>query len=351
MSSSDLASATLAGSELPDDAPALVVTEIGTVALERRPVPKPEPGEVLVRTRYSGVSIGTELWMATGKMGSWEPKSPGGVFPQGHPFMPFVPGYQAVGEVVALGDDSQAAGIAVGEVVACFASGTHQRYVVADVELTHRVELNERLPTMALFVQPGVGANALGKAGVQCGDSVMVVGQGLIGQATAQLARLRGAYVIGTEISRERLKIAAMHCVDRIVDASIAPPSEQIVDQFPDGVDVVIESTGLVSLVDDAMKCVRREGTFVFEGYYPDGLAFDFSVPHRKQIRAVFPNFIGDRDCRESVLRLLTNGMLDLQPLISDLVSWQDAVDTYRRLFTSERDHLNGVVFDWSGAQ
>jgi hypothetical protein len=62
----------------------------------------------------------------------------------------------------------------------------------------------------------------------------------------------------------------------------------------------------------------------------------------------VFPCFIGSRSCRESVLRMLVNGTLDLDPLISNLVSWADAAEIYRRLFTPERDHFNGIVFRWA---
>ncbi|HEU4701101.1 MAG TPA: zinc-binding alcohol dehydrogenase [Conexibacter sp.] len=343
--------------QIPDEGPALVVTAFEQVALETRPVPVPGPGQVLVRTEYSGVSIGTELWAATGRHHAW-----------GAP--PFVPGYQAVGRVVALGEgtgeESAVAAaaaaregerarrvvpeLAVGDMVACFALGTHQRYLVAEASLAHRVEENDRLPAVSLFVQPAVGANALNHADVRTGDSVLVVGQGLIGQATAQLARQRGAYVIGSDLSPERIATARAHCVDRVLDVSAAPASEQLADDFPDGVDVVIESTGFAALVDDAMRCVRRGGTFVFEGFYPQGLAFDFDAPHHKEVRAVFPCFIGDRACREGVLRMLSAGTPDLQPLISDLHGWGRAADVYAQLFTERRDHFNAIVFDWKGS-
>ncbi|WP_129670081.1 zinc-dependent alcohol dehydrogenase [Phytoactinopolyspora endophytica] len=336
MSAPDAMRAVEIGLELPHDSPALVVSAAGRVALESRPVPRPGAGQLLVQTEYSGVSVGTEMWAATGRV-EWTP-------------MPFVPGYQAVGRVVALGDESPEVGLTVGDLVACFAMGAHQRYVVASTSLTHRIEFNERLPTAALFVQPAVGANALNMADVQAGDSVMVIGQGLIGQTTAQVARLRGAYVVGTEVSPERIEFSRAHCVDRVIDTSTALASEQVAEQFPDGVDVVIESTG-VTPVDDAMRCVRRGGTVVFEGYYPDGVTFDFAIPHEKEVKAVFPSFIGGRNCREGILRLLTNGVLDLHPLISHLVCWRDAADIYNQLFTSERNRFNGVIFDWRGSQ
>jgi 2-desacetyl-2-hydroxyethyl bacteriochlorophyllide A dehydrogenase len=264
--------------------------------------------------------------------------------------MPYVPGYQAVGQVIALGDSTSGAHVAVGELVACFTMGAHQRYVVADLALTHRVDRTDRSHTAALFVQPAVGANALNLAQVKSGDSVLIVGQGLIGQATAKLARLRGAYVIGTDLSPERLQISQTHCVDRIVDASIAPPSEQIADEFPAGVDIVIESTGFDDLVVEAIKCARKHGTMVFEGQYTGGITIPPSAAHAKYLTAVFPNFLGSPASRASVLRMLTDGTLDLLPLITHLTTWDSAVELYSRLFTAERDHINGIVFDWRTA-
>jgi hypothetical protein len=45
------------------------------------------------------------------------------------------------------------------------------------------------------------------------------------------------------------------------------------------------------------------------------------------------------------------SGTLDFDPLITNRVVWSDAAETYRRLFTAERDHLNGIVIDWRGAE
>lgn len=336
--------------DLPGDAPALVITEYGQVALARKPVPAPASGEVLIETHYSGVSVGTELWAATDQHGGW-----------GEP--PFVPGYQVAGRVAALGDDVAASGLAVGDLVACFTltdekrNGAHQKYVIGEVELTHRIgaadsaEPDQLLVPAALFVQPAVGANALNHAGIDSGCSVLVIGQGLIGQATAQLARLRGAYVIGTDVSPQRLEIAGRFCVDRVIDAGAEPVHEQIADEFPEGVDVVIESTGFNRLVDDGMRCLRSHGTFVFEGFYPGNLSFEFRLPHQREVHAVFPCFIGERSNREAVLRLLSSGQLDLRPLISDLHDWSQAADVYRRLFTEQRDSFNAIVFDWREAR
>ena len=319
--------------EVPEQSDALVIPSPYDVELRSLPTPRPEAGQALVEVAYSGISFGTELWAASGKFDGFGP-------------MPFVTGYQAVGRVVAMhGDGGE---ISVGDVVACFVMGSHRRFVATDLNFMHRLGDDAPQDQASLFVQPSVGANALNKAQVSAGDTVLVIGQGLVGQTTALLARLKGAFVIGADVSPERLAVSKEHCVDLSIDASVAPPSEQLRSQFPEGVDIVIESTGFVQLVDDGMKCLRDGSLFVFEGFYPDGLSFEYSVPHGKQIRAVFPCFIGEPPVREGVLRLIENGLLDLSALISDIVPSSEAAQFYRRLFTSDRDKINGVVIDWS---
>jgi 2-desacetyl-2-hydroxyethyl bacteriochlorophyllide A dehydrogenase len=320
---------------LPEKAPALVVSAHGQATLNDEPTPSPAAGQLLVETLFSGVSIGTEHLAATGKHHGW-----------GEP--PFVPGYQAVGTVVAFGEGvSQDGPLRLGGLVACFAKSSHRRFVVADVDMAHPVVDSPRLRLASLFVQPAVGANALNLAAVQAGDCVVVLGQGMVGQTTAQQARLRGAYVVGTDVSPDRIALARAHCVHRAIDATLGSVAEQLTSDFPDGCDIVIESTGLTDLIDDGMKCLRRGGTFVFEGFYPDGLHFDFMTPHVKQVRAVFPCFIGGRRLRESVLELILSGELDLEPLVTATVPWTEACDVYQQLFTEERATLNGVVIDW----
>lgn len=317
---------------------ALMVTEVGIKA-ELREVPRPElnADSVIVRVHYSGVSVGTEMWIATGRR---EPRP-----------APFLnPGYQATGEIVEVG--SNVTEFCPGDLVAVFCSHSHAQYVKAHSSLAHRLPDPSCLKTASLFVMPSVGAHALNHADVRCGDTVLVVGQGLIGQCTAQLARLRGAYTIASEVSPVRLALSQKYCADWVIDASKEKLPDAIKSRFPNGVDVVLESTGFQNLIEDAMACVRSGGLgpggkFVFEGWYPDSIQYNFHLPHSKQLRAFYPAFIGERPSREGVLRLIASGKLVIEPLITNLVPWRDAAGVYTRLFTPERNQMNGIVFDW----
>lgn len=318
----------------------LAVTVLGKKAeLIERPLPGAGENGVVVKTHYSGVSIGTEMWIATGRR-----KDYGEV--------PFVNGYQAAGEVVEVGGNVE--GVKAGDIVVVFCSGSHSQYVRADKEYVHVLPKPAAELDCSLFVMPCVGMNALNHANVNAGETVLVTGQGLIGQCTALLARLRGAYVIASEKSAERIGIARKYCADWVVDAGEGRVSSQVLKRFPDGVDVVIESTGFQEIIDDAMMCVRGNylrpcgGRFVFEGFYPDTVTYNFDIPHNRQIHAFYPCFIGPRSNQQGAVRLIASGLFNMRPLISHVVPWRESEAVYNKLLTPERNNMNGIVIDWT---
>lgn len=321
-----------------DQAPSLIITDYGKVKLGEVKVKEPKPGEVLIRTDFSGVSVGTEMYGASGKSGIW-----------GKP--PFTPGYQGVGRIVSFGDSLQTKNLAVGQLVAYFTgAGTHQAFTVASLERVHPVEETILSRYAGLFVQPSVGANALNMAGIKSGDNVLVVGQGLIGQFTAAQARKRGAYVVTTELSQERIQISKRFCADQVFDTSLEGAWDEIRKQFPTGFDVVIESTGYLPAVEDSLKCVKFEGVMVFEGYHAGEMRFEYNLAHRSQITAVFPFFIGEPSSRESIIRQITSGSLPVAPHVSHECNWKDSAELYSQLFTPAKDTINGILFDWRDA-
>lgn len=312
---------------------ALAVTELGKKAeLIDMPRPKADADSIVIKTAYSGISIGTEMWIATGKRSDYGP-------------VPFVNGYQATGEVVEVGGNVQ--GISPGELVAVFCSGAHSEFVKANKQLVHKIARAESLRNCAMFVQPSVAANAWNMAGVNTGDIVYVVGQGLIGQCAAMLARLRGAYVIASDIAPDRLERSRAVCADWTIDSSGTRALEAIKTRFSAGADIVAESTGFEALLDDAIASCRRKGTFVFLGWYPDRISFHYNTPHSKQLKAVFPCFIGEPPIREGVIRLIESGALNMDALISHEIPWRDSAELYNRLFTAERNDFNGIVIRW----
>ena len=313
---------------------ALAVTKLGERA-ELIDMPKPTADEntIVIKTAYSGVSIGTEMWIAEGRRNDYGP-------------VPFVNGYEATGTVVEIGPGAEHA-VKLGDPVAVFCSGAHSEYVKARIDLVHKLKDSASLQACSLFVQPSVAANAWNLAGVNTGDVAYVVGQGIVGQCAAMIAKLRGAFVIASDISADRLAISRAVCADWVIDSSQGNALDAIRSRYPDGVDVVAESTGFDSLLDDAFSACRRKGTFVFLGWYPDRASFYFTTPHTKQLKAVFPCFIGERPVRDSVIRWIAEGKLEMKGLISHAIGWRQSEALYNELFTRKRNTFNGITIQW----
>lgn len=310
---------------------ALVIPEHGRATLQKMPRPvAPEDG-VLIKVHYSGVSIGTEMLQGTGKHGGLA--------------LPFIAGYQATGEIVAIG--AKSGDYRVGEHVAIFCRGSHAGYATAAAGRVHRLGKPEQAHLTSLFVQPCVGANALDQARVLAEDSVLVIGQGMIGQATAQLARLRGCLVVASDVSPERLELSRRYCADWVLDARDGPLASQTAARFPRGFSIVMESTGRAGVIDDAVACCTQAGRLSLVGYHPGTLGLPFDAAHKKELAVHFPWFIGKHELRLGVIRLIESGAFPMAPLITHQVHWSRSQPVYQSLFTPARDSLNAIVIDW----
>ncbi|MFC1900860.1 zinc-dependent dehydrogenase [Chloroflexota bacterium] len=129
----------------------------------------------------------------------------------------------------------------------------------------------------ATFVEPiACVLRGLRKTNIQPGNTVLVIGSGIAGLLYIQLARLLGAKtVMATDISDYRLEAAKMMGADIRVRAEEDLPSYLRSNNDGFLADIVIVSTGAVSAVNQAIKCVERNGTILF--FAPTGP--DVTVP------------------------------------------------------------------------
>ncbi len=197
----------------------------GTVELLELPDPEPQRGEVLVATRWSLISPGTEQAISDtasksllGKARA-RPQDARRVVDKAlaegiRPTLAAVrarfddaltPGYSSMGVVEALGDGVE--GVKVGDLVGCFGANVacHAERVVVPEPLCLPLPgaLEDRWGAFGAL--GGVAAHAVRVAGVEAGASVVVIGLGLVGQLAAQLAGAAGARVIGVDTSAERV--------------------------------------------------------------------------------------------------------------------------------------------------
>ena len=325
------------------DATAIVLTGPGDVELQTYELGEVQPDELLVRTEFSGVSQGTELDAYRGDRPELS--------------YPTVTGYQAVGTVEKVGTDVQ--GFETGQRVLFTTSRLPKRYPetwmashVSHALVSTRVRPPLLVPDEVDPVEAALTAMvAVGLAGIQqievgIGDVVLVNGQGLIGQGSAQLARQRGAVVVTTDLSPTRSRLSGQHSADVALTVGDDDLDAVLAELAPDGVDVVIETTGRADQFAPSIDRLRAEGTLLLQGYYKQPIGIDFHPTHvKKPTIAVACGF----GALQLPLSLLRWRKIRLAPLVTHLAPPKQAAELFERMAQSDPDVL-GVVFDWSAS-
>jgi len=248
---------------------------VGHAVVEVRP---PANGEVLVRTRWSGISGGTELLAYRGQLDAASPRdetisSLGGRFEY-----PFAYGYSCVGEVLTSRVDG------VPEGATTFAFHPHQDLFTvrgSDVVIVDKVEA--RLATLFPLVETALQVSL--DAGPRLEEPVVVMGLGPVGILTAALLDRAGAEVVGVDPRRDRREAAVLFGVPAVDVAEIDAAVEQLTSGA--GVPLVVDATGRPSALAHALELLRHEGEVLVCSWYGTK---DVSLPlgrefHRRRLQ------------------------------------------------------------------
>jgi 2-desacetyl-2-hydroxyethyl bacteriochlorophyllide A dehydrogenase len=235
------------------------------VELQDTEAGEPGPGQVLVRTRHSLISTGTELTILRGR------HTPGSAWDQYGQY-PWPAGYCNVGSVAAVGPGVE--GLKPGARVA--SEGPHASAFVraaADLRpIPDGVSDDEAmLSTIAEIVMQGVRLST-----IRLGEVAVVCGLGLLGQLTVAFARFSGAWpVVGVDVLPLRRRMASAHGADAVVEPSAAL---EAVRDLTDGrmADVGFEVTGNPDAIAQQVAWLRRLGRLVIVSSPRGPSTFDF---------------------------------------------------------------------------
>ena len=122
----------------------------------------------------------------------------------------------------------------------------------------------------------GIGVHAMSKT-KPAGKKVIVFGCGPIGIYAQMVAKFSGAeYVIGVDISKERLDLAKKMGTDFVLNAKTVNVVEEVNKITKGwGTDIVVELTGNKAVVNEATKTLRRGGDVVLVGLYSGSVEWD----------------------------------------------------------------------------
>lgn len=178
-------------------------------------------------------------------------------------------GYSCSGSVIATG--AKVRNVRPGDWVACAGSSlaNHADMVCVPEHLVVRVENPEHLKAASLTTIGAIALQGIRRANPQLGETVCVLGLGLLGQITVQLAKLSGCTVIGIDLVAERLDLAKKMGADHIYNAADPQIKKEI--EFATqqhGVDCTIITAASKSdaIIQQAMEFTRRKGKVVLVG-------------------------------------------------------------------------------------
>ncbi|MEY2514472.1 MAG: hypothetical protein QOJ89_1830 [bacterium] len=234
---------------------AAVITAPGTAELTSVPTPDPGRDEVLVQLEGCGV-CGSDLAVWQGRPWFDYPREPG------------APGHEGWGRVVAAGRDARAP--AVGTRVAAISFRSDAEYDVAAagaVVALPRALDGIPFPGEAL----GCAMNVVRRCDLAAGQTVAVVGVGVLGALLVQLAAGTGARVIALSRRPYALEVARTMGAEHAIPAG-GGALEAVRELTAGGLcDRVLEVTGRQQSLDLAAQLTRERGRLVIAGFHQDG--------------------------------------------------------------------------------
>lgn len=324
--------------------------KVEVAELEEFEVDLPKENEVLVRVYYTLISAGTEKANLSGA-----PNTP-------HKF-PQIPGYSSVGVVEKVGKNVN--GLKVGDRV-FVSNGGHASYNVK--RASRVVKIPDNVPfTSAVFTRvASFPLLALRRARVEIGESIVVVGLGMLGLFGVQLAKIAGGLpVIGVgnrEIRREKaLKLGA-----KIVYAPDEPElARKIINDTKisgtGGANVVLETSGSIDALTLGLTYTAKWGRVLVNGC---NRITDKPIDLYKYVHMKGVSIIGAHDFTRlpynsapgnwtalrdymTILGYMEDGRLNTEEILSEIVSPLECSGVYSRLL-NDRTFPLGVIFDWT---
>ena len=317
----------------------------GEVGIENFEPRQPKDREVLVGTVSSLISPGTETAFLMAL-----PNTPG-EFPK-------YPGYSNAGVIIAAG--SKVSKFKEGDRVV--SRKDHASRVIASEDELMMIPEGLSFDEATFFALGSIALQGIRKAYIELGESVVVLGQGLVGQLALQLAKLSGAMpVVGVDLYDYRLSLSSRNGADHVLNP-LEGDLEKEIGKLTEGkgADVVIEATGNPKVMHTAFKLVGEYGRLIILGS-PRGTSEVNFYPeiHKKGIRIIgahertrprhesFHGWWTQRDDSSLVLKLIKSGRLNVKDLITLKMSFQEAQDAYAKLIEDKKSVL-GIVLDWN---
>jgi 2-desacetyl-2-hydroxyethyl bacteriochlorophyllide A dehydrogenase len=342
---------------------AIVVEKPHQAVIKEIPIAPMDEETLVVQTTYSAISTGTEMKVWSGLSGSLG----------GELWYPLVPGYEEVGKVVHVG--KKVKGFKVGDRVMsnecrfypdhCAAWGGQCEIVIKNKKTSPSpfdgaVKIPDSLSDQeaVLAYLAAVAHKGFKRVSPRAGQTVLVIGMGMVGLSWIQLARIAGCRVIGMDVNDQRLKLGA-NFADEVIDARSDDPAEVLKDlTHGKKADIIAECTGDPGSVTHLYQYLKdggwnfddEPGHIHLQADYPYPLIL---TPYQnwftKNLNMSFTCAIRP-DGKAEMLKLIAEGKFDVKTILaSDMtpeMSVNDAQQAYEMIEKSKKDIFK-VILKW----
>jgi alcohol dehydrogenase len=350
---------------------AAVFVEPGRIELQERPVPRPGPGEALVKVTTTTI-CGTDVHILKGEY----PVRPGLII--GHEPVGIiadlgagVTGYE-IGQRVVVGAITPC-----GQCFACLGGATSQcgggtetgeahalggwkfgntidgcqaEYVRVPFAMANLTPVPDALTDEQVLMCPDIMSTGFGGAEsgkIRIGDTVAVFAQGPIGLCATAGAKLMGASrIIAVDGVPARIEMSRRLGADVVVNYTEGDPVEAIMELTGGrGVDVAIEALGTQQTFESCLRVLRPGGTLSSLGVYSGKLtlpldAFAAGLGDHRVATSLCP---GGKERMRRLLSIVASGRVDLRPLVTHRFTLDEIQDAYE-LFANQRDGVLKVA-------
>lgn len=303
--------------------------------------------EVLTKMEYTVVSGGTERACIMGSNNTSQK-------------FPMSLGYCGIGHVIQIG--STVTSVAVGDRVLVY-HGIHAKYNIRpEADITKVTNEDVSSLDAAFVIIASMGLGGVRKLEIELGESAMVMGLGLLGMFAVQFLRLNGAYpVIAADLNPARRELALKLGADYAFD----PSSPDFVEEVKavtkgKGVRATVEVTGVSAAMKQALECASWMGRISLLGCtrVSDCTVDYYQQVHRPGVKLIgahnfvrpkvesYPHHWTHQDDCKAILDLIAAGRIQVEPIVSRVVSPEDCTEIYNQLCDDPAFPM-GTVFDW----
>ena len=327
---------------------AVVFTAPNTVEYGEINCPDPGPDDVVVRVTHSWISNGTEgSYLRGERIAGDTPFRPGDPWP-----FPIVSGYQKIGVVEWVG--ANIFDLVVGEMVFAAFGKVEGMFEPRGGQVSPSVCPRDQVWKLPPGVTPlafsglvltQVGYNAGTRGTLRVGDGAVVIGDGLVGQWTAQTLSRRGAQVVMVGKHQDRLAKFSNGPLRQTLNTQKCDWVHEVQEIFPQGVQISVDTVGSVKVIDALFAVMKRGGHLVSVGFYgtADRVALQ-PLRYRELALELVSGWVKER--MDDTIAMIAASNLDTLSLITHHFPVAQAPAAWQ-LIESKREPVLGVILDW----